>query len=549
LAQKSLDKSPILMFYGYFLSSSGSATYVRNLTLALNKLGQNVILFSQEKQPEKFPFIQKSFVVTGNNLLLNFERKTPFKGKTIHIKADLDGFLPVYVYNPYKDYKTVKEFKDMKKADLDFYFDKLKKAIFLAKRKGILKEVKGIISHHIFPLPFLLQEIFPQPPHLTVFHGTDLNYAILKNPLWLKYFEEKPKNFLFVTASHHGKTEFLKIASKNFVEEKVKIIPPGVDTTLFAPTPNPQKNLLSLKNNLKTLLGKPEVTKIVSEKTKILRQISQEKDIQKMILLWEKLHQYESSHLPELNFQDFLERLDLKKPTLVFCGALNWAKGGQFLMLAAPFLFEKISQLQLVFAGSGKLRGFLQSFITALSQKKFKDLEKIIEIAEERETAQKTFPLSLKEVFRENKKALKKLKNLEKINEVAFAGFLEHENLSLLFSLTDVFVGPSLLPESFGMVAVEAAASGAIPIIPAVYGFGDINVILKNNLSQLAIIPDLLPDNSFFETLQEAIIKAFSLKTKNYALRKNIANLIDKEFSWQNAASKYLQFFKKDLEK
>lgn len=532
------------MFYGYFLSGSGSATYVRNLTQSLNKIGQDVILFSQEKNPENFLFISQAFQVINNKLSLQFKRSTPFKGKTIHIKADLEGFLPVYVYNPYKDYKKVKEFKDINLKELNFYFEKLKKAILFAQKNGVLKDIKGIISHHIFPLPFLLQEVFPKKTHLAVFHGTDLNYAVLKNPIWLKYFEEKPKNFTFIIASNHGKYDLLKLIPKNLIEKQVKIINPGVDTSLFSPAKHPTKNLLTLQKNLENLLQNLKIKKILSQKEATLKKARKEKNLQKLIALWDEIYQYENLRLPGVAFLDFLKNFDPQKPTLVYCGALNWAKGGQFLMLALPFIFERFPDLQVVFVGSGELRGFFESFKSALGQGDFKFLKKIIEIAEAKESSSKQFPLSLKDALKENQKLLKK-KTLKKVKNITFAGFLEHENLSLLFGLADAFVGPSILPESFGMTAIEAAACGTPPIIPAVYGFGDINTKIKNQIGELGGIPDVFLDKNFLPYLINSIYKTLLLPTKDYQFRQKIANFIKKEFSWENTAKKYLQLLEK----
>ncbi len=44
---------------------------------------------------------------------------------------------------------------------------------------------------------------------------------------------------------------------------------------------------------------------------------------------------------------------------------------------------------------------------------------------------------------------------------MAFTGRLEHEEVGRLVPATDALVIPSTFPESFGMVAAEAAAAGA----------------------------------------------------------------------------------------
>jgi glycosyltransferase involved in cell wall biosynthesis len=48
---------------------------------------------------------------------------------------------------------------------------------------------------------------------------------------------------------------------------------------------------------------------------------------------------------------------------------------------------------------------------------------------------------------------------------VVFTGPLEHRHLAQLWPLADVSVTPSVFPEAFGMVAVEAAACGSPPLV------------------------------------------------------------------------------------
>ncbi|MCC6222646.1 MAG: glycosyltransferase family 4 protein [Thermoleophilia bacterium] len=57
---------------------------------------------------------------------------------------------------------------------------------------------------------------------------------------------------------------------------------------------------------------------------------------------------------------------------------------------------------------------------------------------------------------------------------VLFTGALEHRHLVHLFALADVAVTPSTFPEAFGMVAAEAAACGAPPVVARHTGLAEI---------------------------------------------------------------------------
>jgi glycosyltransferase involved in cell wall biosynthesis len=57
---------------------------------------------------------------------------------------------------------------------------------------------------------------------------------------------------------------------------------------------------------------------------------------------------------------------------------------------------------------------------------------------------------------------------------ILFTGPLEHRHLAHLFALADVAVTPSTFPEAFGMVAAEAAACGAPPLVARHSGLAEI---------------------------------------------------------------------------
>jgi glycosyltransferase involved in cell wall biosynthesis len=57
---------------------------------------------------------------------------------------------------------------------------------------------------------------------------------------------------------------------------------------------------------------------------------------------------------------------------------------------------------------------------------------------------------------------------------VVFTGAMDHAQLHRLVPLADAVVVPSVLPEAFGMVAAEAAASGVVPIVSDHSGLAEV---------------------------------------------------------------------------
>ena len=62
---------------------------------------------------------------------------------------------------------------------------------------------------------------------------------------------------------------------------------------------------------------------------------------------------------------------------------------------------------------------------------------------------------------------------------VHFTGRLEHDDLPLLLPACEAQVMPSTFPESFGMVAAEAAACGALPLSANHSGMAEVTATLR----------------------------------------------------------------------
>jgi len=67
---------------------------------------------------------------------------------------------------------------------------------------------------------------------------------------------------------------------------------------------------------------------------------------------------------------------------------------------------------------------------------------------------------------------------------VHFTGRLEHEDLPLLLPACEAQVMPSTFPESFGMVAAEAAACGALPLSAGHSGMAEVTATLRPALPE-----------------------------------------------------------------
>jgi hypothetical protein len=97
----------ILITHGYLLKGTGSNLYVNNLVREFSKAGHNIFLVCQEYFPEELDFVSDIYDFTNENkeLKLIESFKTSYSGRCRFFSPDLEGFLPVYVFDHYQNFE------------------------------------------------------------------------------------------------------------------------------------------------------------------------------------------------------------------------------------------------------------------------------------------------------------------------------------------------------------------------------------------------------------------------------------------------------------
>jgi glycosyltransferase involved in cell wall biosynthesis len=89
---------------------------------------------------------------------------------------------------------------------------------------------------------------------------------------------------------------------------------------------------------------------------------------------------------------------------------------------------------------------------------------------------------------------------------VVFTGRLDHEELAELLPACEALVVPSTFPEAFGMVAVEAAACGVLPISAAHSGLAEVSEVLARAVpAEVAPLLSFPVDDGAVRALSERI--------------------------------------------
>lgn len=166
-------------------------------------------------------------------------------------------------------------------------------------------------------------------------------------------------------------------------------------------------------------------------------------------------------------------KFGLKENVVLYVSRMSYRKGPHVLLNA----FSKIKDATLVMVGSGEMLPFLKA------QAKFLGIE----------------------------------------DRVVFMGYVPDDLLPEIFKMADIFVLPSISSEAFGIVVLEAMASG-VPVIAT--NVGGIPEVLKENEAGL-----LIPPGNELE-LRKAIQKLLN----NEELRKwygvNGRKAVEEKYSW-----------------
>jgi glycosyltransferase involved in cell wall biosynthesis len=121
---------------------------------------------------------------------------------------------------------------------------------------------------------------------------------------------------------------------------------------------------------------------------------------------------------------------------------------------------------------------------------------------------------------------------------VRFAGYIPDQNLPAYYQMADLFILPTTELEGFGLVTVEALASG-LPVLATPVG-GTREILAK-------LGSDYLFDDSTPQSIANGILNALNGWATDKAFYKNISEtcrkVAEQHYSWDNHVSKLEDLF------
>jgi glycosyltransferase involved in cell wall biosynthesis len=152
-----------------------------------------------------------------------------------------------------------------------------------------------------------------------------------------------------------------------------------------------------------------------------------------------------------------------REPLAVFVGKLIVSKGVDLLIAAWPLVKEAHPEARLQIAGFGAYEEGLRRLLAALEAGDLDDAREVARLGWALEGGEEK-ALPILSAFLADPPAGYAEAARGAAGSIEFVGRLEHDAVAELLPQAEALVMPSTFPEAFGMVAVEAAACGTLPV-------------------------------------------------------------------------------------
>jgi glycosyltransferase involved in cell wall biosynthesis len=443
----------LLMTHGYMLSGTGSNVYVQNLCRALTRMGHDVHLLCQEPNPLSYDFVNGHYRASPEGIETLGEKPSPFPGSCYVYQPEIDGLLPVYVYDDYPGWR-VKTFLDLTEDEFENYVAKNVTAV-----RAVLESsgVTGAVTNHSVPGPEIARlalsgtGVRPGVPYASIVHGSCLQYVARRSD---KYMEVARRGLSEATSIIALSTHSAGTIAEDFpeLEERTIALPGGVDTDLFHPDALDEHVTEPLVNGP----GRGP------QQTRRLRRVLEEAGKDNADDLAGALRAISEQYEPRRHDTDAGARirklLDGDAPVIVYLGKLIHSKGVHCLLSAFARVRE-VSGARLLVIGYGTFREGLEALTLALSTGN----RRVAGLLAEGGSLFEGGPTAAMEHFEVTEALVRDAEGMAE--DIEFVGPLYHVDLARILPAAEVAVVPSIFPETFGLVAAEAAASGVPPFV------------------------------------------------------------------------------------
>lgn len=542
-----------MIFHGYLLSGTGSNVYNARLAEALVGLGHEVHLFSQDRHPERYAFVDAAGEWDGGKLRLKaigdshcgrdggqrdvgelpsgaerdrggVARSSP--SCTVY-RPNIGGLLPLYVQDRYEGIEA-KTFADCSDEEIAGYIQANVEAV---REVAELVRPEVALANHLVMGPVILaRALGEQTPYAVKVHGSALEYTVKPEPERFMGFAREGlarAKTVLVGSLHTAESLWRALGEEDGAQVKLRtrLGPPGVDVERFRPH-EPREAWAAMRGLQQRLQrGAPACVE-------------------------EPLSAFTRD---EQLVADALEKiLDRRGVLVAYVGKLIVSKGVDLLIAAWPLVSMQAPDAQLAIVGFGAYRVGLERLVACLAAG---DLDGTMEIArlgraleaeagESHDPRQATPPTPLRHLLAflsslsgvEAQRYLEAARGLDE--RIVFTGRLDHEELAEVLPACSALVVPSTFPEAFGMVAVEAGACGALPVSAAHSGLAEVSQELAEELPPEAAAWLSFPvDDGAVQALGERLVAWLGADSAlQDRTRTALVAAVRERWSWQGVA-------------
>jgi len=449
----------VLIFHGYLLAGTGSNVYTANLAAALVAAGHEVHLLAQERDPLAQEWVDAAGDWDGGELRVVARREPA--GATVY-RPDLGGLLPVYVADRYPGVQA-RPFPELTEREVDAY---LAANVTAVEEVAQLARPDVALANHLVMGPVILARALGElgVPYAVKIHGSALEYTVKPHPRFLPYAREGLAGACGVLVGSRHTAESLWAALEDpGLPARTRLGPPGADTARFAP-----RDLEASRAGLEALVGRLGAGE--DEPAGGAAHGGPDDGEGKGAAPASSSFARDPGAAAAA-----LAGLDPGRDRIVaFVGKLIASKGVELALAALPLVAAAVPAVRFVVVGFGPLRPALEGFAAALGHGDLGAAAALRGEGGEPLPALAAFLASLSGADADHYRAA--ARGLPE--RIRWTGRLEHDELAELLPAAEALVVPSTFPEAFGMVAVEAAACGALPVVARHSGLAEVAAAL-----------------------------------------------------------------------
>jgi glycosyltransferase involved in cell wall biosynthesis len=436
----------VLVFHGYLLRGTGSNVYNAALAEAFVRAGHEVHLLSQDRDPLALDWVDAAGDWDGGALDVR-ARREPARA-TVY-RPDIGGLLPVYVADRY-DGVEARPFPELSDAEVDAYVRRNVDAV-----REVAERVRPdvALANHLVMGPLILARALAglDVPYAVKVHGSALEYVVKPHPRFLPHAREGLARAGGVLVGSRHTAESLWAAMDDpGLPARTSLGPPGVDVERFTPR-EPAAALAGVRG------------------------------------LAERLAAAAAAAGPETGAGDSFARdtgaaaealasIGDDDRVVTYVGKLIGSKGVELLLAAWPLIRSRDPRARLLIVGFGAFRDGLQRLAADLGRG---DLDAARSVRSETGAELPHLAAFLDALDADPAGAdAYRAAAAGMDGEIAWTGRLDHGELADVLPAAEAMAVTSTFPEAFGMVAAEAAACGALPVVAAHSGLAEVAATL-----------------------------------------------------------------------